>query len=117
MGVCITIDDFGTGYSSLSYLKRLPINCLKIDRSFTKDIAHEPDSKSIVKAIIAMAHNLDLRVIAEGVETEQQCLLLQEYGCDRMQGYYFSKALPGEEFISLALESRDVHSGYFSLKG
>ena len=80
-------------------------------------INHHPDSKSIVKAIIAMAHNLDLRVIAEGVETEQQCVMLQEYGCDLMQGYYFSKALPGEEFISLALESRDVHSGYFSLKG
>ena len=117
MGVCITIDDFGTGYSSLSYLNRLPINCLKIDRSFTKDIAHDPDSKSIVKAIIAMAHNMDLKVIAEGIETEQQCLLLQEYGCDVMQGYYFSRALPGEEIISLALESRDVHSGYFSLKG
>jgi diguanylate cyclase (GGDEF)-like protein len=117
MGVCITIDDFGTGYSSLSYLKRLPINCLKIDKSFTKDVAHDTDSKSIVKAIIAMAHNLDLSVIAEGVETEQQSLMLQEYGCDLMQGYYFSKALPGEEFLSLALETRDVHSGYFSLRG
>jgi diguanylate cyclase (GGDEF)-like protein len=117
MGVCITIDDFGTGYSSLSYLKRLPINCLKIDKSFTKDVAHDTDSKSIVKAIIAMAHNLDLSVIAEGVETEQQSLMLQEYGCDLMQGYYFSKALPGEEFLSLALETRDVPSGYFSLRG
>jgi diguanylate cyclase (GGDEF)-like protein len=117
MGVCITIDDFGTGYSSLSYLKRLPINCLKIDKSFTKDVAHDTDSKSIVKAIIAMAHNLDLSVIAEGVESEQQSLMLQEYGCDLMQGYYFSKALPGEEFLSLALETRDVPSGYFSLRG
>jgi EAL domain-containing protein (putative c-di-GMP-specific phosphodiesterase class I) len=80
-------------------------------------INHHPDSKSIVKAIIAMAHNLDLRVIAEGIETEQQCLLLQEYGCDVMQGFYFTRALPVEEFISIALESRDVHSGYFSLKG
>jgi EAL domain-containing protein (putative c-di-GMP-specific phosphodiesterase class I) len=116
LGVYITIDDFGTGYSSLSYLKRLPLNCLKIDKSFTKDIIHDPDSQSIVKAIIAMAHNMDLKVVAEGIETEQQCLLLQQYGCDLMQGYYFYKDLPGEEISSLVKESGDMHSEYLSLK-
>jgi EAL domain-containing protein (putative c-di-GMP-specific phosphodiesterase class I) len=116
MGVYITIDDFGTGYSSLRYLKRLPLNCLKIDKSFTKDIIRDPDSKSIVQAIIAMAHNMDLKVIAEGIETEQQGILLKEYGCDLMQGYYFYKDMPGEDIITLLQKSSNEHSCYCSLK-
>ncbi len=95
LGINLSIDDFGTGYSSLSYLKRLPINCLKIDRSFIRDIGSSRDSMSIVKAIIAMAHNLDIKVTAEGVETEEQYLILRECACDLMQGYYFCRALSG----------------------
>jgi EAL domain-containing protein (putative c-di-GMP-specific phosphodiesterase class I) len=116
IGVYITVDDFGTGYSSLSYLKRLPIQCLKIDKSFVKDIVHDSESKAIVKAIIAMAHNLDLKVIAEGIETDQQCSMLREYGCDFMQGYYFYRCLPGEEIGSLVQASPDMHYQYQSAK-
>jgi diguanylate cyclase (GGDEF)-like protein/PAS domain S-box-containing protein len=117
MGVQITIDDFGTGYSSLSYLKRFPLNCLKIDKTFTRGIIHDHDSQSIVKAIISLAHNMDLKVIAEGIETKRQCLLLREYGCDLMQGYYFHKDLPGEEISGLVQQSQDVKSGHSNLKG
>jgi diguanylate cyclase (GGDEF)-like protein/PAS domain S-box-containing protein len=115
-GVYITVDDFGTGYSSLSYLKRLPIQCLKIDKSFVKDIVHDSESKAIVKAIIALAHNLDLKVIAEGIETEQQCMMLREYGCDFMQGYYFYRSLPGEDIVNLVQDSPDMHYQYHSVK-
>lgn len=117
MGVCITIDDFGTGYSSLRHLKRLPLNRLKIDKSFTKDIIHDPDSQSIVKAIISMAHNMDIKVIAEGIETKQQGILLKEYGCDLMQGYYFCKDLPAEDIVTLTQKSTNEHSCFCSLKG
>jgi EAL domain-containing protein (putative c-di-GMP-specific phosphodiesterase class I) len=93
-GMSVSIDDFGTGYSSLYYLKTFPINTLKIDRSFIKDITTDANGAQIVETIILMAHNLGLGVVAEGVETKEQLELLQNFGCDLIQGYYYSPPLP-----------------------
>ncbi|MBI3547065.1 MAG: EAL domain-containing protein [Gammaproteobacteria bacterium] len=100
-GLSVSIDDFGTGYSSLSYLKKLPVDSLKIDISFIRDITTDRDDPAIVKAIIALAHSLDMGVIAEGVETQKQFTALRELGCNAVQGFLFSPAVPPAEFEKL----------------
>jgi len=101
LGIRISLDDFGTGHSSLSYLKRFPIDTLKIDQSFVRDINTDPDTAAIVTAVIAMAHSLRLSVVAEGVEFADQSKFLKRYGCDLMQGYLVKPPVPAEEFVEL----------------
>ncbi len=109
MGVQISIDDFGTGYSSLSYLKQFPVDAVKIDQSFVKHVTTDPDDAAIAGAVVAMAHSLKLRVIAEGVETLQQLEFLRELNCDEMQGYFVSRPVPADEFEHL-LRQADENS-------
>jgi diguanylate cyclase (GGDEF)-like protein len=106
MGAQISVDDFGTGYSSLGYLKNLPFNTIKIDKSFVNDISEENNAEGIVKAIIAMAHSLKMKVVAEGVEKEEQRSFLQSYHCDEMQGYLFSPPVSEKEFTKLLENAR-----------
>ena len=104
MGISIAIDDFGTGYSSLLYLKRFPIQILKIDKSFIMNLSENPNDAAITKGIIAMAHSLDLNVVAEGVQARNQLNYLRSLQCDRIQGYIFSRPIPNDEFVELLKE-------------
>jgi len=108
LGVQLSMDDFGTGYSSLSHLKRFPFDKLKMDISFVHEVTSDPGSAAIAKTIIAMAHNLNLRVIAEGIETEGQLSYLRMHGCDEMQGFFFSRPLPPHDFEQLLREGRGL---------
>lgn len=101
LGIAISIDDFGTGYSSLAYLKHFPIDKLKIDIRFIRDITTDADDAAITSAIISMAHKLKLRVVAEGVETSEQMAFLRAQGCNEIQGYLLSRPLPAAELASM----------------
>ena len=99
-GVSFSLDDFGTGYSSLNHLKRLPLNQLKIDQSFVRDVLTDTNDASIARTVVALGHNLGMAVIAEGVESEAQRAFLAACGCELFQGYLFSPALPAEAFFA-----------------
>ena len=109
-GVSLALDDFGTGYSSLSYLKRFPLQVLKIDRSFIRDLETDQNSKALVDAIIAMAHSLELKIVAEGVENEEQLDFLRKRDVKIIQGYLFSRPVSAEKFRAL-LQAEPMHAG------
>jgi EAL domain-containing protein (putative c-di-GMP-specific phosphodiesterase class I) len=111
LGVRISMDDFGTGYSSLNYLKRFPIDTLKLDQSFVREVNTDRRDAAIVSAVISMAHNLDLKVVAEGVETEEQFAFLHQQRCDRIQGFLFSAPMPADELEPYLMSRQTMRVG------
>lgn len=109
LGFQISLDDFGTGYSSLNYVRHLPLDNLKIDRSFVKEINYDPKVQALVRSIINMGHSLDLTIIAEGIETKEQMNMLRQEGADHAQGYFFSPAMPSDELMTWATHSGNLH--------
>jgi EAL domain-containing protein (putative c-di-GMP-specific phosphodiesterase class I) len=101
LGVRLAIDDFGTGYASLSYLKRLPVDCLKIDRSLVKGVGYETEDTAIIRAVVSLAHSLGITVTAEGIETQDQLTQLREVGCDQGQGYLFARPVSADRVPEL----------------
>jgi EAL domain-containing protein (putative c-di-GMP-specific phosphodiesterase class I) len=110
LGLRLAIDDFGTGYSSLSYLSQFPVDQLKIDASFVKEIDSDATAAAISTSVIALAHQMGLKVIAEGVETEAQIAFLNRHGCDEIQGYYFSRPIPAAAFAVLLSSDKQLVS-------
>lgn len=110
VGLRISIDDYGTGYSSLAQLKRLPVNELKIDRSFIQHLAESEQDRMIVRSTLALAHDFGLQAVAEGIEEESAWAILKEFGCDELQGYFFSKPLPVAAFTQWLLTQEEVTS-------
>ena len=106
MGITLSLDDFGTGYSSLSYLQRFPIDVIKIDQSFTIDVASSMDAAPITRAILSMAHSLNMKTVAEGVETSKQFEFMSLNGCSAIQGHYFCRALPVPEMTRVLASYR-----------
>ena len=106
LGVHLSLDDFGTGYSSLAQLKRFPFDCVKIDRSFIAGVDSNPEDAAIAGAIVAMAHSLHLRVVAEGVETRAQLDVMRALHCDEIQGYFFSRPVPAGDFEDMLRDGR-----------
>ena len=109
LGVRFAIDDFGTGYSSLAYLRKLPVSSIKIDKSFVKNMEHDRDNAVIVRSIIDLGHNLGLKVVAEGVETQEAQNMLRSFDCDEMQGYYYSRPIPADA-VTKYLKAPPSHS-------
>src|SRR5665647_2131184 len=106
LGVGISIDDFGTRFSTLTYVKHFPVDRLKIDQCFIRDLVTNPSDAAIVRAIVSLGHSLDLEIVAEGVETAEQLALLRAEGCDEVQGFYFAAPMPSEELVAFFSENR-----------
>jgi EAL domain-containing protein (putative c-di-GMP-specific phosphodiesterase class I) len=111
MGIGVALDDFGTGYSSLSYVARLPASTLKIDKSFVADMAVSPEKLAIISAIISLGHALDMKIVAEGVETEEQAKLLRLLRCNELQGFLYSKAVPLQQIEAMLASQEDAVAG------
>jgi EAL domain-containing protein (putative c-di-GMP-specific phosphodiesterase class I) len=105
LGVGISIDDFGTRYSSLNYIKQFPVDRVKIDQCFIRDLTTNPNDAAIIRAIMNLGHGLDLEIVAEGVETAEQLALLRAEGCDEVQGYYYARPMPAEDLIAFVSEN------------